>query len=211
MGLPREMRAEGLEPPWLAPPAPKAGVSTDSTTPARGHAKRHASPWGIVYWPGMAQGPVVIEHPNRDKAESRGTKTVVVALLLVSTAIMAIVTVGGWETLQGAKSLQIAYILVYLVLAFQIGRWRSGLLPVAAALAIVLLIFAAISGPLWFARDKDGFADPTLDESILGLLTVVLVPLQVLLIVFASRGFSQRWSVEVEHPTGAGPHAPQPA
>src|SRR5688500_3417888 len=30
-----EVRAEGLEPPRLAPPAPKAGVSTGSTTPAR--------------------------------------------------------------------------------------------------------------------------------------------------------------------------------
>jgi hypothetical protein len=124
---------------------------------------------------------------------------------------MAGVTVGGWGALQGAKSLQIAYILVYLVLAFQIGRWRSGLLPVAAALAIVLLIFAAISGPQWFARDKNGFSDPALDESILGLLTVILVPLQVLLIVFAARGFSQKWSVEIEHSPGPSPHAPQPA
>jgi presenilin-like A22 family membrane protease len=159
----------------------------------------------------MAQDAVVIEHPNREKAESRATKTIVVALLLLSAAIMAIVTVGGWDTLQGAKSLQIAYILVYVVLAFQIGRWRSGLLPVAAALAIVLLIFAAISGPQWFARDKNGFSDPALDESILGLLTVILVPLQVLLIVFAARGFSQKWSVEIEHSAGPAPHAPQPA
>ncbi|MEA2156512.1 MAG: hypothetical protein QOE11_2652 [Solirubrobacteraceae bacterium] len=153
----------------------------------------------------------VIEHPNRDKAESRATKAIVVGLLFVSAVIMAIVTVGGWGTLQGAKSLQIAYILIYLVLVFQISRWRSGLLPVAAALAIVLLIFAAISGPQWFARDRDGFANPALDESILGLLTVVLVPLQLLLILFAARGFSQKWSVEVEQPGGAGPHAPQPA
>src|SRR4051794_16378994 len=29
------MRAEGLEPPRLAAPAPKAGVSANSTTPAR--------------------------------------------------------------------------------------------------------------------------------------------------------------------------------
>jgi peptidoglycan/LPS O-acetylase OafA/YrhL len=159
----------------------------------------------------MAQDPVVIEHPNREKAESRATKIVVVALLLLSATIVAIVTAGGWDALQGAKSLQIAYILVYVVLAFQIGRWRSGLLPVAAALAIVLLIFAAISGPQWFARDKNGFADPALDESVLGLLTVVLVPLQVLLIVFAARGFSQKWSVEIEHSTGPSPHAPQPA
>jgi hypothetical protein len=164
----------------------------------------------IVYWLCMAQGSVVIEHPNRDKAESRATKTLVVALLLVSAALMALVTIGGWGTLQGAKSLQIAYILVYLVLAFQIARWRSGLLPVAAALAIVLLIFAAISGPQWFARDREGFADPAIDESILGLLTILLVPLQLMLIVFAARGFSQKWSVEVER-GGPGPHAPQPA
>jgi hypothetical protein len=159
----------------------------------------------------MAQDAVVIEHPNRDKPESRATKTVVVALLLVSAAIMALVAAGGWDALQGAKSLQVAYIVVYVVLALQIGRWRSGLLPVAAALAIMLLIFSAISGPQWFVRDKNGFSDPALDESILGLLTVVLVPLQILLIVCAARGFAQKWSVEVEHGAGPGPHAPQPA
>jgi len=160
----------------------------------------------------MAQTAAVIQHPNRDKTESRATKAIVVALLLVSAAIMAIVTLGGWGTLQGAKAVQIAYILVYLVLAYQIARWRSGLLPVAAALAIVLLIFAAISGPEWFARDRDGFANPPLDESILGLLTIILVPLQLLLILFAARGFAQKWSVEVERgAAGGGPHAPQPA
>jgi presenilin-like A22 family membrane protease len=159
----------------------------------------------------MAQDAVVIEHPNREKAESRATKAIVVTLLLVSAAVMTAVTVGGWHALQGAKSLQIAYIVVYVVLAVQIGRWRSGLLPVAAALAIVLLIFAAISGPQWFARDKNGFADPTLDESVLGLLTVLLVPLQLLLIVVAARGFSQKWSVEIERSAGPGPHAAQPA
>jgi lysylphosphatidylglycerol synthetase-like protein (DUF2156 family) len=158
----------------------------------------------------MAQGSGVIEHPNRDKAESRATKTLVVALLLISAAIMAIITIGGWDTLQGAKSLQIAYLLIYLVLAYQIARWRSGLLPVAAALAIVLLIFAAISGPEWFGRDRDGFSNPLLDESLLGLLTVLLVALQLALIVFAARGFSQKWSVEVER-GGPGPRAPQPA
>jgi presenilin-like A22 family membrane protease len=158
-----------------------------------------------------AQGAVVVEHPNRDKAESRATKTIVVVLLLVSAALTALVAVGGWGTVQGAKSLHVAYVLVYLVLAFQIARWRSGLLPVAAALAIVLLIFAAISGPQWFARDKDGFADPAFDETILGLLTLALAPLQGLLIVFAARGFQQRWSVEVERPAGGGPRAAQPA
>ena len=71
-----------------------------------------------------------------------------------------IATVGGWEKIQGAKPVQVAYILIYLVLAFYIARWRSGLLPVAASFAIILLIFCAISGPQWFSRDKAGFDGP---------------------------------------------------
>ena len=130
------------------------------------------------------------------------TRAIVVALLLISDIVLVIVTVGGWEKIQGAKPVQLAYIVIYLLLAFYVARWRRGLLPVAAAFAIILLIFAAISGPEWFARDKDGFANPLLDESILGLLTLVLIPLQLLLIAFAARGFSQKWSVEVEHRVG---------
>jgi hypothetical protein len=146
---------------------------------------------------------VVIEHPNRESAASRTTKAIVVALLLVTAALVTIVTVGGWDTLQGAKPVQVAYVLLYLVIAFYIARWRSGLLPVAAALAVVLLIFAAVAAPEWFARDKDGFSDPPLDEGVIGLLTVLIVPVQALLIGFAMRGFAQQWSVEVErHPDG---------
>jgi hypothetical protein len=146
----------------------------------------------------MAQGASVIEHPNRDKPESRSTKAIVVALLLASALLMTVVTAGGWTRIQGAKPLQIAYVLVYLVLAVRIARWRSGLLPVAAALAIVLAMFAAISAPGWFDRAGPGFDDPALDAALLGVLTTVLVPVQVLLVVFAAKGFGQRWSVEVE-------------
>jgi hypothetical protein len=161
---------------------------------------------------GMAGGDVVIEHPNRDNARSRATKAIVVALLLVSAVLTAIVTIGGWSAIQGAKALQVAFVVIYVMLAFQVARWqvarwRSGLLPVAAAFAIVLLIFAAISAPQWFARDRDGFSDPLLDESIVGLLTVLLVPLQVLLAAAAARAFSQKWSVEVARPRGAVPLA----
>jgi hypothetical protein len=62
----------------------------------------------------------------------------------------------------------------------------------------VLLIFAAVSGPAWFDRDKAGLANPTLDEDILGLLSLLLVPVQILLIAFSMRGFQQAWNVEVE-------------
>jgi hypothetical protein len=147
----------------------------------------------------MEEPGVIIEHPNRKKASSKLTRAVVVVLLLVSAGLMAIVTVGGWDALEGAKALQIAYIVLYVVVAFFVLRWSRGVLPVAAALAIVLMIFAAVSAPEWFDRDKAGFSDPALDESILGLLTALLVPAQLLLIAFAMSGFRQAWNVEVEH------------
>src|SRR5215210_5568091 len=139
-----------------------------------------------------------IDRPNRRKASSKGTKAVIALLLLVSAAIMIIISLGGWDTIEGAKPLQIAYILLYLGMAFLVMRWNRGVLPLAAALAIVLLIFAAVSGPAWFDRDKQGLTDPTLDEDILGLLSLILVPIQILLIAFAMRGFQQAWNVEVE-------------
>jgi hypothetical protein len=159
----------------------------------------------------MAEDEVRIEHPNREKAASKATKAVVILLLLVSAALIAIVTIGGWDALEGAKALQIAYIVVYLVIAFYVGRWKRGVLPVAAALAIVLLIFALVSAPSWFDRDRTGFEDPALDSGLLGLVTVLIVPVQALLIGFAMRGFSQEWNVEVERrtdpPTRAAPAA----
>ena len=142
----------------------------------------------------------VIDHPDREKSASKATKAIVTLLLLVSAALMAIISIGGWDTLEGAKIPQVAYIVLYLVMAYFVARWNRGVLPVASALAIILLIFAAVSGPEWFDRDKEGFTDPTIDEGILGLLTMILVPVQVLLIAFAMRGFQQAWNVEVERP-----------
>jgi protein-S-isoprenylcysteine O-methyltransferase Ste14 len=84
------------------------------------------------------------------------------------------------------------------VMAFFVGRWNRGVLPVAAALAILFAVVAAVAGPAWFERDKDGFEESALEPSILGLLTLILVPVQLLLIVFAMRGFQQEWNVEVE-------------
>ena len=45
---------------------------------------------------------------------------------------------------------------------------------------------------------KPGFAETTIEPQILGLLTLILVPVQLLLIAFAMRGFQQQWNVEVE-------------
>jgi len=139
-----------------------------------------------------------LEHPNRDKAESKATRAAVVLLLLVSAGLLAVVTLGGFTELQGMVPLAAAYFVIYLVIAFFVLRWNRGVLPVAAAGAILLAVFAAVAAPPWFARDKPGFDNPALEPSILGLLTVILIPVSVLLIAFALRGFQQAWNVEVE-------------
>jgi hypothetical protein len=162
----------------------------------------------------MAENEVAIEHPNREKASSKLTKLIVVVLLLASALLMILITVGGWDALMGAKALQIIYIVLYVVIAFFVARWNRGVLPLIAALAIVLLIFALVSVPGWFERDKDGFTDPALSSDVLGLLTALVVPVQLLLIAFAMRGFQQAGNVEVERPADGGRRgdaAPAPA
>jgi hypothetical protein len=151
------------------------------------------------------QPGVVILHPNRGKSVVQATRATVVLLLLISAGLVLIVTVGGWKVLWGAKPIQIGYVLVYLTLAFFAARWNRGVLPVAAVLAVLLLIFALVAGPSWFARDKTGFAQPDISAGLLGLLTLLLVPVQMLLIAFAMRGFRQGWNVEIEQ--GAPPGA----
>ena len=150
-----------------------------------------------------AHGPesregVIITHPNRDKPVVQATRATVVVLLLVSAALILIITIGGWNVLQGAVLIQLAYIAIYLVFAFYAARWNRGVLPISASLAVLLMIFAAVAGPGWFARDKTGFAEPTINAGLLGVLTLLIVPVQILLITFAMRGFSQGWNIEVE-------------
>jgi hypothetical protein len=133
-----------------------------------------------------------------------------VLLLLVSVVLMLIVTIGGWSKLQGMKPLNFAWCLVYLILAVYIGRWSRGALPIASALAIILLIISLIaglgvSGTSWFDRNHAGFAHADslfggsgLSADSIGLVTLLIAPVQVLLIMFAMRGFSQGWNVEQE-------------
>ena len=141
---------------------------------------------------------VQIEHPNREKPESKATKAAVTLLLLTSAGLTAVITFGGWEALQGAEGGAIAYILIYLLMAYYVTRWNRGVLPVAAALAVLFMVIAIVAAPGWFERDKAGFDDPALEPSILGLLTLILVPVQLLLVAFAMRGFQQQWSTEIE-------------
>jgi hypothetical protein len=142
---------------------------------------------------------VIITHPNREKAIVQSTRVTVVVLMLVTVALLLIVTIGGGSALHGASiAVQAAYAIIFLLLAYYAARWNRGVLPVASSLAVILAIFALVGGPSWFDRDKSGFAQPALGAGLLGTLTFLLIPVQILLITFAMRGFSQGWNVEVE-------------
>jgi hypothetical protein len=151
--------------------------------------------------------------PNREKAASKVMKSLVALILLVSVGLLLIVTVGGWSQLEGMKLLNFVWCLAYLIIAFYIFvRWARGTLPIAAGLAILLLMIAVVagfglSGTSWFDRSHDGYAHaesllggPGLSADTLGTVTLLIVPVQVLLIVFALQAFAQGWNVEQEVP-----------
>jgi hypothetical protein len=125
-----------------------------------------------------------------------------VFLLLVSAGLALVITIGGWTRLEGGKIFALGYIALYVLFAFLVTRWNRGVLPVASALAIILAIFAGIAAPAWFDRAKDGLSSPALPEELLGLLTLLLVPVQVILIAVAMVAFNQEWHVEEERPIG---------
>jgi hypothetical protein len=159
--------------------------------------------------------------PNREKASSVTTKFVVV-LLLVATALLAgLITIGGWSLLKGGGAMGIVcmiYALLYAFFAIIVARWNRGVLPVVAALSMILAIFCAVGAESWFNRDRTGFEDAALSSSLLGLLVILLALLQIVLVAAALYAFNQEWHVEEERPIGSGedygagaPGHPQPA
>jgi lysylphosphatidylglycerol synthetase-like protein (DUF2156 family) len=141
---------------------------------------------------------VTLRYPNREKAESKASKFAIVIVLLISAALIAIITAGGWAKLEGAQIVSVFYVVVYLVMAYYVSRWNRGVLPLAAALAVIFTTFAVVAAPAWFARDKAGLVDPALPPSVLGMLTIALIVVQLLLIFVSMRGFAQQWQVEIE-------------
>jgi hypothetical protein len=155
---------------------------------------------------GTARPGYELWRPNREKAESRTTKAMVALVLVISAALLVIVTLGGWERLQstGVGLGTIVWAGIYVLFAYLVMRWNRGVLPVAASLAVIMVIFAAVAAPGWFARAKDGLSSPALPEDLLGLLTIVVIPVQLLLVAVAMVGFNQEWHVEEERPIGGG-------
>jgi hypothetical protein len=190
------------------PPRPRVAIPSEAANHHLG-----AEPSEILDLPAMEATSVrpgyELWRPNREKATSKTTRVLVAIVLLISAALVIIITLGGWERLQGASValMSLIYAGIYILFAFMVLRWQRGVLPVAAALAIILAIFAAIAAPDWFARSKDGLDAPALADDLLGVLSLVLVPVQLFLIVIAMIGFNQNWHVEEERPTGGVPLA----
>jgi hypothetical protein len=154
-----------------------------------------------------------VVYPNREKASSKVMKTIVALILLASVGLILIVTIGGWSELEGMKPLNFFWCIAYLIIAFYVwARWARGMLPIAAGLAILMVMIALVagfglSGTSWFDRSHAGFAQAQslfggtgLSADTLGTITLLLIPVQVLLIVFAMRAFAQGWNVEQEVP-----------
>ena len=202
------MSASSTTPAWRATAggAIRGPVGRPAT---RAHAT--AEDCKVIYTMSASAGSqsetgVRIAHPNRDKPVVRATRATVIALLVASAALVLLVTLGGIEVFEGSApvAIQVIFVVLYLLLAFYAGRWNRGVLPVASALAILLAIFALVAAPSWFNRNATGFKEPTLNAGLLGVLTLLVVPLQILLVAFAMRGFSQGWNVELELHEGAG-------
>src|SRR5947209_15147940 len=147
-----------------------------------------------------------VVYPNREKAASKTTKGIVVLIMLIDVALMLILIVGGWSKLQGLKPVDFVWCAAFLIMAFYIAkRWARGLLPITSGLALLLLIAIVIAGTgaagvSWFDRNSSGFASAGLPADFLGLVTVLLIPVQVLLIFFSMLAFAQGWNIEVEVP-----------
>jgi hypothetical protein len=154
----------------------------------------------------------VVVYPNREKASSKLMKLIVALILLASVGLILIVTIGGWSQLEGMKPLNFFWCIAYLIITFYVFRWARGMLPIAAGLAILMLMIALVaglglSGTSWFDRSHAGFAQAQslfggkgLSADTLGTITLLLIPVQLLLIVVAMRAFAQGWNVEQEVP-----------
>ena len=164
---------------------------------------------------------MVVTHPNRDTPETNGARTAVVLLFGLSMLLMLAILAFGWSVLEGMLAVSFGYILIYAILIWRVSNWARGPLAVGAALAILLAIFVAIAVPTWADRDAPGYAEPQavwgsagLPPAVLGLMTMILVLLQIAVVIACTRAFRQEWQVEVEIPAGGSlpePGAADPA
>ncbi|WP_084270019.1 hypothetical protein [Patulibacter minatonensis] len=140
---------------------------------------------------------VELEYPNREKSASKVMRLVVILSLLGSCAVIAATTIKGWDLMEDAKPLNIAFIALNLIFIVQVVRWSRGVLPMAAGIGAFVAIFAGVSINSWYERDAIGYKDAALSAD-LGFLTIIILAVQVLVIIVTIVAFSQNWQEEVE-------------
>lgn len=166
---------------------------------------------------GEARPGYELWRPNRAKASSLTSRFIVMLLLIVSAILMLVVVLGGWSVLVGGSTFGIygiVFAAVYLLLAVMVFRWSRGALTLSIAFSVLLMIFCVVAAPTWFARDKPGFAEGALPTDLIGLLVVILIPIQIVLTIASSIAFTQEWHVEEERPldgTDPTPRTPTPS
>ena len=145
--------------------------------------------------------------PNREKAEAITIKFVLALLLAATSAIAFLVTITGFSLMTGGSGMGVVcfiYAALYAFFTFLVIRWNRGILPVAAALSMILAILCAVGADSWFARDKAGFEDALVPVTLIGLLVVILAILQLIVVAVSLYAFNQNWHVEEERPIGSG-------
>lgn len=155
---------------------------------------------------GEARPGYELWRPNREKSGSQTTRFLAVVLLIVSALLMLIVTIGGWDVLVGGSTygiITLVMIAIYVLLAVMTWRWSRGALSLTMALSVLFGILCLVGAESWFARDKSGFLQPALPADLIGLLVVLLIPVQIALLIVASIAFNQEWHVEEERPIGS--------
>jgi len=159
---------------------------------------------------GEARPGYELWRPNREKAECLTTRFIAVVLLVASAVLMLIITLGGWDVLVGGSTfgiIALIFVAVYILLAVMIWRWSRGALSLTLALSVLLGIFCAVGAGSWFARSKAGFAEAALPSDLIGLLVILLIPVQIALLLVCAIAFGQEWHVEEERPIGSGSDA----
>jgi hypothetical protein len=139
-------------------------------------------------------------NPNRHRAESKATRTAIILLLVLSAILTAVVAIAGMPVASGMHLFTFVFVGLFLGMAYYVIKWSRGVLAMAAAFAVLFALLSIVAASGWFQRDQSGFAEPLLPAAVIGLIVVVLVPVQLLLVAFAMRGFNQGWNIEVPVP-----------
>ena len=152
---------------------------------------------------GEARPGYELWHPNREKPASLTVRFLIVILLVAAAVLMVIVALGGWSILKGGSTWGVISILLaglYCLLAYLIWKWSRGALALGTAVSVLLLVLFSVGVGSWFARNKPDFTEAALPSELLGLIVVILIPLQAAITIATAIGFRQDWYVEEERP-----------